>query len=112
MKRPLVSAVAILLICLTACSSAYYSAYEKFGVYKRDLLKKRVVATRDEQQKAKEDFKDALTQLQQITGFQGGELEKRYRDLQSQYDVAASRVASVHKRVDQVQTVAADLFTE
>src|SRR5882724_3281509 len=29
---------------LVGCSSVYYSAWEKVGVYKRDLLKKRVIA--------------------------------------------------------------------
>jgi hypothetical protein len=89
-----------------------YSAYEKVGVYKRDLLKKRVVAARDEEKKAQEEFKDALTRLKEITGFQGGELEKQYRQLQSAYDDAASRVAAVHKRVGEVETIASDLFKE
>ena len=47
-----------------------------------------------------------------MTGFEGGELEKRYRDLQSSYEDASSRVATVHKRVQDVETVAADLFAE
>jgi chromosome segregation ATPase len=89
-----------------------YSAYEKVGIYKRDLLKKRVVAARDEEKGAQQEFKDALTRLKEITGFEGGELEKRYRNLQSDYDDAASRVAEVHKRVQDVETVATDLFTE
>ncbi len=108
----MVTATVLLLALLTACSSTYYSAYEKLGVYKRDLLKKRVVATRDEEKKAQEQFKDALTRLQEITGFEGGDLERRYRDLKAQYDKAASRVDAVHKRVEKVQTVAADLFAE
>jgi len=89
-----------------------YSAYEKVGIYKRDLLKKRVVAARDEEKGAQQEFKDALTRLKEITGFDGGELEKRYRNLQSDYDDAASRVAEVRKRVQDVETVATDLFTE
>ncbi|HEX4264914.1 MAG TPA: DUF2959 family protein [Verrucomicrobiae bacterium] len=89
-----------------------YSAYEKVGIYKRDLLKKRVVAARDEEKGAQQEFKDALTRLKEITGFEGGELEKRYRNLQSDYDDAATRVAEVHKRVQDVETVATDLFTE
>jgi len=89
-----------------------YSTYEKFGVYKRDLLKKRVVAARDEEKGAQQEFKDALTRLKEITHFDGGELEKRYRELQSSYGDAASRVATVHKRVRDVETVASDLFAE
>ena len=100
------------IFSLTACRNVMYSAYEKVGVYKRDLLKKRVVAARDEEKGAQQEFKDALTRLKEMTGFEGGELEKRYRKLQSNYDDAASRVVAVHKRVQDVKTVAEDLFAE
>src|SRR6185295_12815115 len=102
----------VLLLSQTACRNAMYSAYEKVGVYKRDLLKKRVIAARDEEKGAQQEFKDALTRLKEMTGFEGGELEKRYRQLQSDYDDAASRVTAVHKRVQDVETVAGDLFVE
>jgi hypothetical protein len=113
MKR-LILAGALLsgLLFLSACRSMMYSAYEKVGVYKRDLLKKRVLAARDEEKSAQQEFKDALTRLKEMTGFEGGELEKRYRGLQSDYDNAAAQVATVHKRVQEVETVAGDLFAE
>ena len=44
---------------------------------KRDLLKKRVVEVRDEQKVAQEQFKDALTRLKEITGFDGGQTRKK-----------------------------------
>ena len=100
------------VISFTGCRSMVYSAYEKVGIYKRDLLKKRVVSARNEEVGAQKEFKDALTRLKEMTGFDGGELEKRYRGLQSDYDDASARVADVHKRVQDVQTVAEDLFTE
>src|SRR3954471_170187 len=100
------------ILSLTSCRDMMYSAYEKVRVYKRDLLKKRVVAARDEEKAAQQEFKDALTRLKEMSGFDGGELEKRYRALQSDYDDAASRVAAVHKRVQDVETVAGDLFNE
>src|SRR5437762_5430015 len=102
----------VLLVSLLSCRGVVYSTYEKFGVYKRDLLKKRVVAARDEEKGAQQEFKDALTRLKELTQFEGGELEKRYHGLQSDYDDAASRVAAVHKRVQEVETVASDLFAE
>jgi hypothetical protein len=101
-----------LSLAFAGCRSVMYSAYEKVGIYKRDLLRKRVVAARDEQAGAQKEFKDALTRLKEMTGFDGGELEKRYRDLQSDYDDASSRVAAVHKRVQDVEIVANDLFDE
>lgn len=102
----------LILLSLTGCRNVIYSAYEDFGIYKRDLLKKAVVAARDEEKGAQQEFKDALTRLKELTGFEGGELEKQYRRVQSSYDDAASRVSAVHKRVQDVETVAGDLFVE
>jgi hypothetical protein len=112
-KRTLLACLLLLsLASMTACRNAVYSAYENFGIYKRDLLKKRVVSARDEEKGAQQEFKDALTRLKELTGFEGGDLEKHYRRLQSDYDDAAARVSAVHKRVQDVETVAGDLFTE
>ena len=77
-------------------------------MYKRDLLKKRVVSARDEEKGAQQEFKDALTRLKELTNFEGGDLEKQYRQLQSNYDDASVRVAAVHKRIQDVETVAGD----
>ena len=114
MKRTLalLPGLVVMLLTLTACQSAYYAAYEKLGVYKRDLLKKRVVAARDEQKEASVEFKDALTRLKEITKFDGGKLETRYRQLQGDYDDCAKRVETVRIRIRDVETVADDLFTE
>src|SRR5436853_6320922 len=98
------------LISSMGCKNVIYSTYEKFGVYKRDLLKKRVAAARDEQKEASVEFKDALTRLKEITHYQGRELESHYRQLQSDYDNCAKRVQAVQSRIDNVETVAADLF--
>jgi hypothetical protein len=94
------------------CSSIYYSTYETFGVYKRDLLKKRVSAARDDQAEAQEQFKDALTRLKEITKFDGGELERAFNALKSEYDGCVSSAESVRKRIRDVESVAADLFKE
>ncbi|HLP78951.1 MAG TPA: DUF2959 family protein, partial [Candidatus Paceibacterota bacterium] len=87
------------LICLlsigSGCRSAYYAAYEKFGVYKRDLLKKNVVAARDEQKEASQQFKDALTRLKELYGFSGGNLEKTYNGLKGEYDDCAAKADGV-----------------
>jgi chromosome segregation ATPase len=99
-------------LALGGCRSTYYSVYEKFGVYKRDLLKKDVVKARDGQKQAQEQFKDALTRLKELTGFQGGELEKHYNGLKKEYDQCVSKANDVHDRVKEVETVAADLFAE
>jgi hypothetical protein len=102
----------IAVVAVTGCRNVVYSTYEKFGVYKRDLLAKRVTAARDEQKATQQEFKDALTRLKEMTGFEGGKLESEYRKLQSNYNDAASRVAAVHKRINDVETVAGDMFKE
>jgi len=100
------------LLPSSGCRSTYYAAYEKFGVYKRDILKKRVTAARDEQKAAGEQFKDALTRLKEITQFEGGELEKQYNALKSEFDDCTSRAQAVGKRIKDMHTVATDLFAE
>ena len=108
-----VAFLAVVLTLLTpGCRSAYYATYEKFGVYKRDLLKKRVTQARDDQKEAQQQFKDALTRLKEITKFDGGELERAYNSLKGEYDDCVSQADTVRKRVRDVETVAEDLFAE
>jgi hypothetical protein len=104
--------LAVVMSLGSGCRSAVYSTYEKFGVYKRDLLKKRVVAARDEQTEAGEQFKDALTRLREMYGSSGSDLEKAYDKLKGEYDASVSKSESVKKRVREMETVAADLFKE
>lgn len=105
----------LVLVCVlpaTGCRSAYYAAYEKVGIHKRDLLKKRVTEARDDQKEAQQQFKDALTRLKEITKFDGGELERAYNSLKADYDSCASQADTVRNRIRAVETVAKDLFVE
>jgi len=99
-------------LAISGCRNTYYAAWEKFGVYKRDLLKRKVEAARDDQKVASEQFKDALTRLKEMYGFQGGNLEKTYTTLQRDFDRCTARADDVHKRVKDVETVAEDLFAD
>jgi len=112
MKLRVFLGIVVITLLAAGCRSAYYSTWEKFGVYKRDLLKRNVEAARDGEKAAGEQFKDALTRLQELYGFKGGDLEKTYRTLQRDYDRSVERANEVHKRVKDVETVANDLFTE
>ena len=105
-------ALAALLLLSAGCRSAVYSTYEKFGVYKRDLLKKRVIAARNEEKEAGEQFQDALTKLREMYGSTGSDLEKTYDKLKGEYDASVSKAEAVRKRVRDMETVAADLFRE
>ena len=106
--------LALALVCAVGvgCKSTYYATMEKFGVEKRDLLKKRVVAARDEQKEAGEQFKDAMTRLKEMTGFDGGQLEQAYKNLKTDFDDCSAKAESVRKRIRDMETVAVDLFAE
>jgi len=94
------------------CRSVYYSTWEKFGKYKRDLLQSKVKQVRDDQKETTEQLKDALTRLQELYGFKGGELEKMYRRLQGDYDDSAAKGAALKKRIAEMDQIASDLFNE
>jgi hypothetical protein len=94
------------------CRSTYYSTMEKFGVHKRDILKENVEEARDEQQKAAEQFKDALTRLRELYNINGGDLEKTYDRLKADFDLSEKRANAVRERIGKVETVAGDLFKE
>jgi hypothetical protein len=97
---------------LSSCESTYYSVMEKFGKEKRDILVSRVEDARDDQKKAKELFVSTYEQFKALTGYDGGELEKRYRKLSSEYDDCDSKAKDVRKRIQSVEDVAGAMFTE
>lgn len=104
-----------LLICILSvcgCRSAYYSAWETLGKHKRDLLQSKVADVRDEQKATTQELKDAMTRLKELTGFEGGQLEKTYKRLQGDYDSAASSAESLRTRIREMDQIARDLFRE
>lgn len=110
-RRNLLSTV-LAAFCLAGCASAKYAVFEKFGIPKRDLFKKYIIAARDEQTAAGKQFQDALTQLKSIYGFNGGKLETAYESLKTEHERAKARSASVKKRIRDVESVSSALFTE
>jgi hypothetical protein len=112
MKLKDVSWLMLVGVLVCGCRSAYYSTMEKFGVYKRDLLKQSVVAARDDEKAAGQQFTNALARLKELYGFEGGDLEKSYNGLNHEYERSVERANAVHKRIKEMETVAADLFAE
>jgi len=100
------------LLALAGCQSAYYSAMEKAGIHKRDILVDRVEDARDSQQAAKEQFKDALERYRSVVEVKGGDLEKRYDALNRQYEASVASAQDVRARIDAVEDVANALFKE
>ena len=100
------------LLTLAGCQSAYYSAMEKVGLHKRDILVDRVEDARDSQQDAKEQFKDALERYRSVVQVDGGELEERYEALNSEFESSENSAREVRDRIDAVEDVAEALFKE
>ncbi len=113
MKRIVLACVMLLSMpLLSGCQSAYYSAMEKVGVHKRDILVDRVEDTRTAQNEAQEEFVSALEQFRRVVDFKGGELESVYNDMQSAYDDSEAAAESVSDHIGQVEDVAEALFDE
>jgi len=101
-----------LLIGLTGCESAYYSAWEKVGVHKRDIMVDRIEDVRESQQDVKEQFSSALERFTAELNFDGGELEAIYKALNDEYENSRSEADTLSKRIDAVEGVAEALFDE
>jgi hypothetical protein len=100
------------VLLLQGCSTAYYKAAESLGFQKRDILVHRVEKARDSQQQAKEQFKDALEQFTALTGFKGGNLEQKYKELNGEFEQSEARARDVHQRIADIEDVSAALFAE
>src|SRR5260221_3924510 len=105
-------ALALLLSATAGCKSAYYGVMEKFGREKRDILVSRVQSARDGQEAAKQQFKTTLQRFQEVTNFQGGELEARYKTLSAEYDRCERKANDVSTKIQKVETAASDMFKE
>lgn len=102
----------LLMIMLSGCETAYYNAWEKVGVHKRDLLVDRIEDTQDAQEDTQEQFKDALEQYRAVVNFDGGDLEKLYNKLNSEYEDSETAAQSIADNISRVEDVADDLFEE
>lgn len=103
---------ALMSVALGACSSAYYKTMEGFGIEKRDILVDRVEDARDAQDDASEQFASALDQFRATVNFDGGDLEDIYDRLNAEYENSAAEADEVSERINSVESVAEDLFSE
>ena len=112
MKLIKLISVIMTLTVLTACQSAYYAAWEKLGVEKRDILVDRVEDARETQQDAQEQFSSALEQFSTLINFDGGELQRVYETLSDEFKASKTSAEDVKTRIDNVESVAEALFDE
>lgn len=99
-------------LLLSACTSTYFNAWEKVGYHKRDILVSRVENTRDAQEDAQEEFKDALEQFGSIVAIQDTDLKRAYDKLNAEYEDSKEAAEKVSDRIDSVESVATALFKE
>jgi hypothetical protein len=100
------------LLALMGCTSIYYDAMEQIGKHKRDILRDRVVAAKDDQRAAEEQFQSAYESFKAVSGYDGGNLESAYDELNGEYEAREARAEAVSDRISSIETVAADLFEE
>lgn len=103
---------AALCLGLSACQTVYYSAMEKVGVHKREILVDRVEATKESQQNSQQEFQSALERLTTLVNFDGGELQTAYEQLNDDYESSLSAAIDVSNNIDKVEDVAEALFDE
>lgn len=102
----------LLLVTLPGCTQLYYKAQEKIGNEKRDILVDRIKKGREDQDKAKEQFKSTMEAFQAATGFKGGQTEEVYKKLKREYDEAADKTKKVSDRIASIEQVSGDMFGE
>ena len=100
------------VLLLGGCQSAYYAAWEKLGVEKRDILVDRVEDARESQEDAQEQFSSALEQFSTLINYDGGELQDVYESLNEECESSKAAAEAVTARIDGVENVAEALFDE
>ncbi|MGS2721417.1 DUF2959 domain-containing protein [Paraglaciecola aestuariivivens] len=101
-----------LLLALVSCQSAYYAAWEKVGIEKRDILVDRVEDAKESQEEAQQQFSSALEEFSHLINFEGGELQSVYEQLKDQFEASEQSAEMVSKRIKKVESVAEALFDE
>ena len=112
MNKRLVAGLACVVLLLAGCTSTYYRTMRSLGREKRDILVSRVQDAKKDQEQTKEQLKTTMESFQELTGFQGGSLEKSYKRLNGDYERSASQASKLHDKVQSIDQVSNDLFKE
>lgn len=103
-----------LLLCLllAGCSSMYYSAMEKLGIEKREILVDRVEDARDAQTDAQETFRSSLERFQSVVETPDTPLQEKYDTIRTAFEDSQDVAEEVRDRIDAVEDVSEALFDE
>ena len=102
----------IIAVALGGCASAKYSALEKVGIHKRDILVDDVEDARDSQAETREHLVAAYEELNALVGHEGGKLEKQYKRLDKEVEKARDATGELDDRLRSIDRVSEDLFEE
>ncbi len=97
---------------LAGCGNPYYSAMEKVGIHKRDIMVDRVESARNAQEDAQEQFKSALEQFDSVVSLKETDLKKAYEQLNEEYEDCVAVAEKVSARIDKVEDVSEARFDE
>lgn len=78
----------------------------------RQVLKDAVESVKKSQDRAVRHFEDTYEELKSISGFQGGELEERYKVLDESYKRSSEKANDVRTQIKAVEKAADKLFSE
>ena len=101
-----------IVMAFSGCASAKYSALEKVGVHKRDILVDRVEDARDAQTDTQEHVVSAYEELSALIGHDGGELEQKYKRLSKEVDRSRDAIKDLDEHLSDIDRVSEDLFEE
>jgi hypothetical protein len=112
MLKPGTCGLLVGFLLLAGCESAYYGAWEKLGVHKRDILVDRVEEASEAQEAAKEEFQSALEKFASVVDVPPSKLKDTYESLNEAFEDSEARAEKVSDRIDAVEAVSEDLFDE
>jgi hypothetical protein len=112
LNAPMRRAALVLVLAIGGCSTTYYALWSKLGYEKRDILVSRIKEASEDQDAAKKQFQTTMQRFQEVTHFNGGDLEAEYNKLNASYESCESRAQAVSKKIASVEKVAADMFDE
>ena len=107
--------LSLAVLSLSACGTAQkvqYSAMEKVGIHKRDILVDRIEKTSEAQEQTKQEFKSAYEELTSLVKTDDRGLEAKYKKLAKAVETSESSANQLEERIASVDKVAKDLFAE
>ncbi|HBS27745.1 MAG TPA: DUF2959 domain-containing protein [Gammaproteobacteria bacterium] len=102
----------LVLAQFSGCASVQYKAMEKVGVHKRDILINKIESARDSQAETKIQVVSTYEQFKNLVMVNDGGLEKRYKAMAKAVERSQDRATELDHRIDAVESVAGDLFSE